>query len=211
LDGPIAPESVASLFGSRLASTTVTGDARSPSTTLGGISLLVRDGAGVETPASLFMVSPTEIRFETPAGIAPGDVTLELINSPVAHGPVAAQTANVAPGIFSFSDSILAGVSPIVPSPLPTSATPVLTVYGTGIRNRSTLGNVSASIDGVNVKVEYVGPDPSGVPGLDQLRLVLPPDFEGRGSLPLVVTVDGIAANTISVAIPAGRIPSRNR
>jgi uncharacterized protein (TIGR03437 family) len=209
LDGPITPESVASLFGSRLAATTVTGDPRSPSTTLGGISLLVRDSAGVERLASLFKISPTEIRFETPAGIAPGDVTLQLINSPVGHDPVAAQTANVAPGIFSFSDSILAGVSPILPSRFPTDATTgALTVYGTGIRNRSTLGNVSASIDGVNVKVEYAGPDPSGVPGLDQLRLILPPDFESRGLLPLVVTVDGIAANSISVSIPARREPT---
>jgi uncharacterized protein (TIGR03437 family) len=212
LDGPIAPESVASLFGSRLAATTVTGDSRSPSTTLGGISLQVRDSAGLERLASLFMVSPTEIRFETPAGFASGDVTLQLINSPVAHDPVVAQTANVAPGIFSFSDSILAGVSKILPSRFPRDAAPgVLTVYGTGIRNRSTLGNVQASIDGANVEVLYAGPDPSGVPGLDQLRLFVPPDLVGRGLLPLVVTVDGIAANTISVAIPASRIPSRIR
>jgi uncharacterized protein (TIGR03437 family) len=70
---------------------------------------------------------------------------------------------------------------------------------------------VRASIDGVNVKVEYAGPDPSGVPGLDQLRLLIHPDLEGRGLLPLEVIVDGIAANTISVAIPAGRFPTRNR
>jgi uncharacterized protein (TIGR03437 family) len=162
------------------------------------------------------MASPTEIRFETPAGIAPGDVTLQLMNSPVAQPPVLAQTANVAPGIFSFSDRILAGVSRILPSGFLTDTAPVvLTVYGTGIRRRSTLGNVQASIDGVNVEVQYAGPDPS-IPGLDQLRLRVPPDFVGRGLLPLVVTVDGIAANTISVALPpatgsASRIPTRNR
>jgi uncharacterized protein (TIGR03437 family) len=144
--------------------------------------------------------------------MAPGDVTLQVINSPVAQAPLVAQTANVAPGLFNFSDSILEGVSPILPSRSPKNAPPgVLSVYGAGIRNRSTLGNVRASIGGVNVKVEYAGPDPSGVPGLDQLRLVLHPGLEGRGLLPLEVIVDGIAANTISVAIPASRFPTRNR
>ena len=46
LDGPLAPESIASLFGSQLASATQSANALSPATSLGGISLRVHDSSG---------------------------------------------------------------------------------------------------------------------------------------------------------------------
>jgi uncharacterized protein (TIGR03437 family) len=67
------------------------------------------------------------------------------------------------------------------------------------------LSDVRATLGGTNVAVESAGPDSSGVPGLDQVNIRVQADFQGRGYLDLVVTVDGIPSNTTSVQILGGR------
>ncbi len=79
-----------------------------------------------------------------------------------------------------------------------------LVVYGTGIRHFSTLGNVRATVGGTSVTVLSAGPD-NNVPGLDQVKIHVPSDFQGRGFQDLVVTVDGTPSNPTSVQILSGR------
>ena len=75
-----------------------------------------------------------------------------------------------------------------------------LTLYGTGIRNRSALANVLVTIDGVSLPVLYAGPQPDFA-GLDQINVQLTPELSGSGVSNIVVKVDQHQANTVTVDI----------
>jgi len=213
LSGSLAPESLASLFGSRLAVSTESADPLSPPTSLGGTSLRLRDSSGAAVLAPLLYVSPSQINFEVPAGIAPGNISLEVVNAPTQLSQVAAQVERVAPGLFAYEDNTAAAyalrVEPdgkqtvlSVRSTIVLDDRPVyLIAYATGIRNRSSLANARTTIGGISVPVEYAGPEGSGVPGLDQVNVRLTPALKGLGVANLVLSVDGVSSNTVSVEI----------
>ncbi len=75
-----------------------------------------------------------------------------------------------------------------------------LELYGTGIRNQSSLSNVSVTINGMSVPVLYAGAQ-DGVVALDQVDVALPLSLQGSGETNLVLTVDGQTANTVRVNI----------
>ena len=76
----------------------------------------------------------------------------------------------------------------------------VLELYGTGIRGRTSMANVVAQIGGVPAAVAYAGSQPQ-FPGLDQVNLYVPRSLAGAGEVPVVLTVDGITANAVTVNI----------
>ena len=213
LTGPLAPESLGSLFGSRLALSTESADPLSPPTSLGGISLRVRDSSGATRLAPLLYVSPSQINFEVPAGTAPGPVALEVVNAPTQLAEVAAQISTIAPGLFTYDDNtVIAYGLRLEPNGKQTVLSvrntimlddrPVyLVAYATGIRNRFSLDNVRCSIGGIDLPVEYAGPEGSGGPGLDQVNVRLTPNLKGLGVASLALSVDGIPSNTVSVDI----------
>jgi uncharacterized protein (TIGR03437 family) len=89
----------------------------------------------------------------------------------------------------------------VVPLPIslgPSTEQIYLEMYGTGIRNAS---NVTAAVGGLNVPVLYAGPAP-GFAGEDQVNIgPLPQSLTGAGSLNIVVTAGGQAANAVNVTI----------
>jgi uncharacterized protein (TIGR03437 family) len=87
-----------------------------------------------------------------------------------------------------------------VPINLGVSGAIYLTLYGTGIRNRSALANVQATINGDAVPVQYAGAQPT-YPGLDQVNVSLPAALAGTGNANIVLTVDGQISNTVMIAI----------
>ena len=213
LTGPLAPESLASLFGSRMAIATQSADHLSPPTNLGGISLRVVDSSGTARLAPLFYVSPSQINFEVPAGTATGKVTLEIVDAPAQIAAIEAEVDNIAPALFAYKDNTaLAYALRIEPDGQQTVVSvrntivlddrPVyLVLYATGIRDRYSTANVQCIIGGMSVPVEYAGPNGSGIPGLDQVNVRLTSDLQGLGGANLVLTVDGIPSNTVSVDI----------
>ena len=213
LTGPLAPESLASLFGSRLSAATESADRLSPPTSLGGISLRVIDSSGTARLAPLFYVSPSQINFEVPAATATGNVTLEVVNAPASLPQPAAQVNDIAPALFAYEDNtVLAYALRIEPDGRSTVLSvrntivlddrPVfLVLYATGIRHRSSLSNVQCTIGGISIPVEYAGPNGGGMPGLDQVNVRLSSDLKGLGVTNLLLTVDGIFSNTVSVDI----------
>jgi uncharacterized protein (TIGR03437 family) len=50
------------------------------------------------------------------------------------------------------------------------------------------------------VSVQYAGAQ-SEFPGLDQVNIQLDPSLQGKGVVPIALSVDGVAANTVTVAI----------
>lgn len=75
-----------------------------------------------------------------------------------------------------------------------------LTLYGTGIRNRTSLANVTVTVKGVTVPVQYAGATP-GFSGLDQVNILLPAELRGKADSDVIVTVDGRASNAVSIRI----------
>ncbi len=110
------------------------------------------------------------------------------------------QAAN--PQIQSPVPVFQCGASGCVSTPIDLGVdTPVyLALYGTGIRNRSSLANVKVTINGISVPVLYAGPQPTYT-GLDQVNVVLTLNLRGSGESNVVLTVDGQTSNTVTVNI----------
>jgi uncharacterized protein (TIGR03437 family) len=197
-------------------------------TTLGGTRIVVRDSAGVERYSPLFFTSPGQINYLIPSGTAIGTAGMAITSGAgeVSIGTVDVQ--QVAPALFSANASgkdVAAGYAlrfgstgaqstltinnfdsvqklflP-VPLDLGTSADQTfLILFGTGLRFRSSLNNVSATIGGVAAQVAYAGPQGTFV-GLDQINLAVPRSLIGRGEVPVVLTVDGKITNNVTVQI----------
>jgi uncharacterized protein (TIGR03437 family) len=75
-----------------------------------------------------------------------------------------------------------------------------LELFGTGLRNRSSLSNVIATVGSETVSVAYAGSQ-SQYAGFDQVNVTLPPSLAGSGSIPVVLTVDQITSNTVTIEI----------
>jgi uncharacterized protein (TIGR03437 family) len=207
----VAPASLSSLVGSQLADTTAT--AASRVTSLGGISLRVRDIAGQARPAFLLYVSPSQINFEIPEGTAIGLASVEVLSTGSSVPPVSVSVHNVAPGLFTLGDNRAAaygvrvevdGSQTVLPvsSPITLGDRPVvLALFGTGFRNRSSLAAVQAKLGGINLPVGYAGPEGGGTLGLDQINVELPPALKGNRDRELTVTVDGVTSNSAFVDV----------
>lgn len=176
------------------------------------------DSALVDRLAPLFFVSPTQINYQMPAGTAVGTATVSVIpaggGSTIAQGSV--QVTTVAPGIFAvsgtgapptaaggwlrYSGAELVGFGNLdTPIEFGGSGDIVyIVLYATGIRYRSSLSAVSVTVGGSSTVVEYAGTQGEFV-GLDQINAVLPRSLAGAGQVNVVVTVDGVTANTVKV------------
>jgi len=75
-----------------------------------------------------------------------------------------------------------------------------LVLFGTGLRNRSAMGNVNAKIGDEDAEVSFAGSQ-GGFAGLDQVNLRLLPTLRGRGDVSVELVVDGKAANPLRINI----------
>lgn len=225
--GALAPESIVSAFGSHLAVTTEAAASLPLPTTLGSATVTVRDSAGTSRLAPLLYVSPGQVNYEIPVGTVTGTATVTVATTDGNSVRANVQIANVAPGLFFFPgpDTLAAaGVLRVKPGnvqspgndyqidpatkailPLPIDLGPptdqvYIILYGTGIRFRSQLTNVSLQIGGVTESVAYAGPQ-GFYAGLDQVNALIPHSLAGRGKVNLTLAVDGLTTNTVSITI----------
>ena len=224
----ITSEAIVAAFGTGLATRTESATALPLPTALAGTRVTVRDSAGVERLAPLFFVAPQQVNFQVPAGTAAGAATVTITSGDGSVSSGATQVASVAPSLFAANANgkdVAAGSAlrvradnsrenvPInrfdqaqsrfvsVPIDLgPSTDQLFLTVYGTGLRFRSSLSGVTATIGGVNSEVLFAGPQGVFV-GLDQVNLRIPRALAGRGEVDVALTVDGKTANALKVNI----------
>jgi len=218
----VAPGSLATL--SAPTGAVSSGSAYSPwPTQLGGISLEVRDSAGVSHLAPLAFLSPSQVNFQVPPDTALGDATLWVVAGGESREVGVMQVDAVAPGLFTLfpGSSVPAATAMMVEqdgtqiplpvyrcfptpsgtdcelSPIPLAAAgdrPVyLTFYGTGFRDAN-LVNVRCLFDRTPASVVYAGPQGS-TQGLDQINVLVPPDL--RGGSGVVLEINGVAANWV--------------
>jgi uncharacterized protein (TIGR03437 family) len=223
----VTPESMASIYGSNLAVPTEQAAGQPPPATLGEDTLTVTDSAGAARVAPLMYVSPLQINFVVPAGTVAGVAQFTINNGSAASSTTTGLVQSVAPTLFTMSGDgkgvpaanaiQVATAAPQIQSPVPVfqcaasgcESTPIalsantnvyLILYGTGIRNRSSLANVTTNINGRNVPVLYAGPQ-SSYEGLDQVNLLLPLSLSGAGEVNVILTVDGQTANVVTINI----------
>ena len=76
----------------------------------------------------------------------------------------------------------------------------ILQLYGTGVRGRIALDQVTVQIGGSQAEVLYAGAQ-SEYPGLDQINVKLPPMSNVRGPQVVWLTVEGRVANAVQISI----------
>jgi uncharacterized protein (TIGR03437 family) len=218
----VAPGSLAVADGSNIAS-------GSPGPILGlfptifaGTSVSILDAAGKTTAAQLYYVSPSEVGFYIPTGVATGTAKV-TVNSNGSSQTGSVQVANVAPGLFTINSSGLAAAyalrvsgttqtyesvytinnsGAIVASPINMGASTdsvYLSLYGTGIQAAGASG-VQVTINGVNAPIVFAGPQ-GLTPGLDQVNVQIPQSLAGKGYVNVQLTAGGVAANPVQIAI----------
>jgi uncharacterized protein (TIGR03437 family) len=223
----IARESIVSAFGFGLATESASAWGLPLPTQLAATTVKVRDAAGTERLAPLYFVSPYQVNYQLPAETAAGPATVTITNRDGRVSVGTIQVTPLAPGLFSADSSgqgvaagyvlrLRNGIEQVLePIAQPDEhgkivARPVelgseeeeafLILYGTGLRARSSLASVTATLGGMAVEVLYAGPAP-GFVGLDQINLRLPRQLAGRGEVEIVLTADGLAANPVKVSI----------
>jgi len=215
----LAPDSIGAMFGTRLATQIDAASALPLPTSLAGTTVYLN---GIAAP--LFFVSPSQINYQLPSGLAAGanvSVVVAAGDGAVSQGQV--QIAAEAPGIYTADASGSGGPAAVwtadgvtytaVTNPdnslYPIPAGAYLILFGTGLRNapdpnpsdgNGVAESLQASFGGVSAPVAFAGAQ-GGFVGLDQINLQIPAGLAGRGVVNLVITVNGRAANTVQVRI----------
>ncbi|HWF07043.1 MAG TPA: hypothetical protein VG297_01200 [Bryobacteraceae bacterium] len=216
----VSPGSLGSIYGTNLAPAIQQASSLPLPLSLGGVTVTVRDSAGVSAPAALLYVSPGQINFIVPDGLATGVATFTIDNGGSAPVTALGAVGQVGPAIFSMDGTgtgaaaatamrlqnqielFRCGGSSCVALPIDLSGdAPIyLTLYATGIRNRTSTDNVLVTVNGVSLPVLYAGSQPTFA-GLDQINVQLPPGLRGAGVADVVLKVDQHQANGVTVAI----------
>src|SRR5262249_3302306 len=75
-----------------------------------------------------------------------------------------------------------------------------LVLFGTGLRGRSALSAVTATVGGASAVFFFAGAHGSLV-GLDQVNLLLPRGVTGMGPVDVAINVDGLMANVVKINV----------
>ena len=210
LAGPLAAGSLASAWGSQLATNTA------------GTTVSVRDSAGTSRSATVTYASPSQVNFRIPPGTANGAASIGIASAGTVTS-VAVQIAGVSPGIFQLNSAGLAaaqvarvksgqptvleavyqvgGGNAVLPLPIdlgPVTDAVYLTLFATGLQNAQ---SVAVTVGGQAVPVLYAGVQGT-YDGLDQVNVgPVPRSLTGTGKVNIILTADGQTANPVELAI----------
>jgi uncharacterized protein (TIGR03437 family) len=219
----IAPGELVAAYGQNLAPDTP--EIFGPLPTLYyGNSVSIIDSANKTWAAPMAFVSPYQITFQVPAGVASGSAKVNIVSSAGTQTASNIQVAPVAPAIFALNGSGLAaaetvrvsvggaqtiGVDYQATNGAFLAANPInmgtatdqmyLALFGTGWAGASA-SKVTVMVGGVNAPVIYAG-SPGFFPGLDQVNVLLPSSLAGTGTVEVQLTANGVAANPVQVVI----------
>ena len=193
-------------------------------TSMGGVSATITDAGGTSRNVSLLDVTPRQLNVVIPDAAQAGTATVTVNGSDGTARSGTVTIASVAPGLFSatadgkgvavgqawnvkadgsytITDLCCAAGGAGIPINMGADTdTTLVVLYGTGLRGRTNLANVSATVGGQTARVDYAGQQGSYV-GLDQLNLALPRSLRDQGTVSIALTVDGKAANALNIVM----------
>jgi uncharacterized protein (TIGR03437 family) len=212
-NGAQAVDSIVSAFGTGLAAGKEGASALPLPTTLGGVTIEVKDAAGVTMQAPLFYVSPEQINYAIPDGTAVGTATV-TIQSGTGTFVAQQQIVSVAPGIFGANGFAVGAAVKAVSGAQQSTALyangaeqaidvsggeTFLVLYGTGIRNHTNAVTATVGTAG-SLPVAYAGAQGTFF-GEDQINIQLPASLKGAGTVSVTVTVDGQVSNAVKIQV----------
>jgi uncharacterized protein (TIGR03437 family) len=196
---------------------------------LGGVTLTLTDSTNTTHPVPLFFVSAGQVNFQVPASAATGraKLTVQRQDGSIVSGDLLIEA--LAPGLFTANSngqgigiigalrvaadgtqtltaaySYDAAQQRFVATPINLGAETdkvYLIFFGTGFRAATNLSNVVVEVGGATVPALFAGAV-EGLVGLDQLNAgPLPRTLAGRGSVNVVLTVNGKRANRVTLTI----------
>jgi uncharacterized protein (TIGR03437 family) len=224
----LASEAITASFGAKLAVATQAATTLPLPTHLAGTTVKIKDSAGAERPAPLFFVSPTQVNYQIPTGTAAGAATVTIASGDGTVSTGVALINAVAPSLFAANGNgqgaaaalalrikpdgaqsyepvaqFDAAQNKFVARPLdlgPETEQVFLILFGTGIRQRSSLSAVIGAIGGAYAEVSFAGASPDFV-GLDQVNVRVPRSLAGRGEVDVLLTAEAQMANAARVNI----------
>ena len=221
-----APGSLASLYGTNLASVTAAADLGPPLPfALGGTSMTISNST-----VPLLFVSPGQINFQVPWFIISGRTSIPVT---LTQGQLSSTTSVIvtpfAPALFTTNQqgtgqaaALINGTATIVapagdfPGSRPARKGEFIQLYGTGlgyVDRTPSLGSASpstppamtlvkptVSVGGGDANVVFSGLSP-GFVGLYQVNLQIPQNAPSGPAVPVVLTIGGVMSNTATIAI----------
>jgi uncharacterized protein (TIGR03437 family) len=211
---PVAAGSIASVYGNfGTVTTTATSTASPLPTTLAGLSVRVE---GVTAP--LYFVSSNQINIVIPWATQSGRRTVEVLNGTtvVSRGSVnvwdvfpalaSSEATPASPGIIQNQNFT------INTSSSRAARREIIQLYATGCGRTSpastdglaptalspVTGRTEAFVGNISATVQFSGAHPQ-FPGICQVNIVVPDRSFITGQVPVFITVDGIASNSVSV------------
>jgi uncharacterized protein (TIGR03437 family) len=223
----VAADFIAAVFGEELSTQNgVAGSLPLPQK-LAGTEGYIRDAAGMEHPISFFFVSSGQANVYIPGQVSNGLARIRLFSSDSLFFTGEVNVSTVAPGVFSANGTgsgpaaalalrikqdgttiyepvvrLTPGGFALLPVDLgPETDQIFLVLFGTGVRRRSGLENVSVDVGGIRLGTIFAG-KVEGFVALDQINTVqLPRSLAGRGEVDVILRVDAQSANTVRIAI----------
>src|SRR5579871_538226 len=216
---PVAPGSIVSVFGQQLGSTPLSATKTPLPTTLGGVSVNV---GGINAP--LFYGSSGQINAQVPFETPPSSQQQVVVLTPQAAAvPQAITVVPARPGMFLAPSTaapnqgaIVTPAGALVNASAPAVAGDVVLIYATGLGAvdqpvttgappptnpvPNALSVPKVAIGGQSAAVQFAGLAP-GFVGLYQINVQIPAGIKAGNTVPLVLTQNGVAANTVTLAI----------
>jgi uncharacterized protein (TIGR03437 family) len=212
--GSVAPESIATIFGSDFAASQSSAAGSLPlPTAILTTQVSIVDSAGTSRLAPLFAVSPNQINFLIPKGTATGRALALIRRDGKVSMLIDFDVDPIAPGLFNAGSSADAaavvqrvradGSQSFEPISGPIDLGPetdqvYLLLFGTGIRANSGIPAVTAHVGLQQAMVTFAGPQGS-LEGLDQVNVLLPRSIAGHGRMSVSLTVDGYESNKVVI------------
>jgi hypothetical protein len=195
----IAPDSNAVALGGALAFNTQQAPKDSNNTfptTFGGTTVTVNGRR-----AQITFVSPTQVNFIVPSQTEVGTAEVVVTNEEGFQSRGTVTVLRAAPGIFTKSgdgqgegvvlNANMQGSGTFDPS----DGQLRLIIFTTGVRHAT---QVTASAGGRALTVESFMASPD-MPGMDEVRVLVPADLRGAGTVNLVVRADGRDSNPVTI------------
>jgi uncharacterized protein (TIGR03437 family) len=225
---PVAADAIVSIYGADLANQTLAAQNAALPTNLGNTTVSIMDATGVARPATMYFVSSNQINVVVPAGTAPGPAVFEVTNPAGVQSSSMVDIAPISPAFYTANQNgkgapsayvqVVAASGSQTDEPVyscpegggPCTTIPIdvsnssdkyyLVLFGTGLRGRGSLQQVSATIGNQSVPVLYAGAQ-SQYEGFDQMILQIPNSLAGAGVVSVVANVNGAASNFVQIQI----------
>ena len=197
----LAPASIAVARGSALSFTSQEGERLPDKTfplTLAGTSVTVNGRS-----AQVLFVSETQVNFVVPAATELGSAEIIVTNADGFRSRTTVSITRAAPGLFTsngegFGPGVILNADTLQIGPFnPAEGNLRLSLFATGVRNAFSTSVIAA---GHPLVLESINASPE-LPGLDELHVLVPPAFQGAGTIQLFVRADGQISNAAEVVL----------